>query len=239
MHVSAIALGLAGLAAATPIDYASPPVVPHYPTKSFSKGFNLVVNVTDHAHDFKPSVQNLYINSIHVGAGQALVGVGNKAQGRVFYQNGTAEETRFNQGTVISDGATPPAPFGLSLTKDPGSKTVHTAHLNGGPGTKGVSLSRFPEAYSFLGPETYSICKEKLQYYQGKEFFILKRSETTVDSNGYISKNIPPNCVAVRLIPECTKLNDLPKDATASHKYAVDSACYKDVKSIKWSEYGP
>jgi len=43
----------------------------------------------------------------------------------------------------------------------------------------------------------------------------------------------------VRLLPECTPLNDLPAGSSSSHEFAIEDRCYKDVKSIKWSEYGP
>ncbi|KAH7304026.1 hypothetical protein B0I35DRAFT_445733 [Stachybotrys elegans] len=227
---------LAGLAAASPL--AARQVVPNYPPTSTSKGFHLVVNVTDPSLDFEPPINNFYVSSIHVGAGQNLVGV-SAEPGRIFYQNGTIEEVQFAQSTVISDGGTPPAPYGFSLQPDAGSEVVSTARLDGGAGTPGVVLSRFPEPYRFLLPGTYLACNESIEYYQGQNFVIIKQADVTVDEDGTINYNVPDNCIAVRLLPECTELNELPSDAFSSHEFAANSQCYEDVSALVWSDYGP
>lgn len=238
MIASTLALGLVGLAAASPI--ADRQVYPHYPDTSQSKGFHLVVNVTDPCKDFNPPIQNTYIASIHTGAGLALVGNSADEQyARIFYQNGTAQEKRFGGETTISDSGTPPFPAGFKLVRDQGSETVSTAHLDAGLGTKGVGITAFPEPYAFLSPETYAACNESLPYYQGRYFIIIKQAQTTVDENGGIHRNIPEGCAPVRLLPECTPLNDLPDGSYSSHEFAIEDRCYEDVKSIKWSEYGP
>jgi hypothetical protein len=236
MVSSALSLGLmAALTAASPL--ASRQVVPNYPPTSTSQGFHLVVNVTDPSADFDPPINNQYVTSIHVGPPLNLVGVSPTA-GRIFYQNGTAEEVRYGQSTVISDGATPPSPFGLSLAPDEGSDVVSTARLDAGPGTTGIVLSRFPEPYVFLLPQTYLACKEFVEYYQS-EFIIIKQADVSIDEDGSINYNVPDNCAAVRLLPECTELNELPDDAYSSHEFAYHSQCYEDVSELVWSEYGP
>ncbi|OAQ64731.1 hypothetical protein VFPPC_05966 [Pochonia chlamydosporia 170] len=238
MLVSAATLGLIGLAVASPLGERQ--VVPNYPPKSTSKGFHLVVNVTDLSKDFQPPIQNTYVSSIHVGAGLALVGQSSGADyARIFYQNGTVSEQRYGQSNVLSDSGTPPFPSGLKLVKDPNSETVSTAHLDGGAGQSGIGISRFPEPYAFLYPETWVACNESQPYYQGQYFVILKQAETTVGSDGSINRNVPDGCAPVRLVPECTKLNDLPAGSISSHEYALDSECYPDVKSLDWTKYGP
>ncbi|RFU76792.1 hypothetical protein TARUN_5463 [Trichoderma arundinaceum] len=234
MLVSAALLGLAGVAAASPLN-----VVPNYPPHKLSTGFRLAVNVTDKSRDFKPSIQGLYLNSIHVGAGLNQVGIGAKDISNIFYQNGTAAEYRFGASTTITDEATPLTPFGLSLYKDGSSKTLSTAAINGGAGTPGVAISQFPEPYLFLLPETYVICNESLAYYQGTHFLVVEQAATTVSEAGQIEKNIPEGCAPVRLLPECAKLEDLPEGSYASHEFALNSQCYEDVSSINWSLYGP
>jgi len=221
---------LAGLANASPL--ASRQVVPNYPSTSTSKGFHLVVNVTDPAADFTPSINNWYVNSIHIGPPNNLLGV-TEEPGRIFYQNGTAEEVFYAQSTVISDGATPPLPFGLSLVPDEGSDVVSTGRLDAGEGTKGVGITRFPEPYAFLRPETFIACDEFVEYYQ-QNMVIIKRAQITVGLD-----EVPENCIAVRLLPECTELNELPDDAWSSHEFAADSKCYEDVSELVWSDYGP
>jgi len=238
MISTAFTLSLLGLAAATPI--ASRDVVPNYPPKEISKGFNLVVNVTDPSADFSPSIQNSFIASIHTGAGLALVGITSDiASSRTFYVNGTVEEVRYSRSNVLSDGGTPPTPQGLQLAPVEGSETLSTATMNFGPGTAGVGLSRFPEPYVFLTPETFVACNTSLPYYQGKYFVTIQRAATTVDEDGEINRNIPEGCAPVRLIPQCAKLPELPSDAYSSHEFAADSSCYKNVAALNWKEYGP
>jgi len=174
------------------------------------------------------------------GAGLALVGnIPTTDNARVFYQNGTAEERRFGRSNVLTDGGTPPFPQGLKLVKDAGSDTLSTANLNAGLGTPGVGIAGFPNPYAFLYPETWAACNESLPYYQGRYFIIFKQAATTVDKDGKIHDNVPEGCAPVRLLPECTPLNDLPAGSSSSHEFAIEDRCYKDVKSIKWSEYGP
>lgn len=235
MLVSAAVLGLAGVAAASPVA-----IVPNYPPHELSTGFRLVVNVTDKTLDFHPSIQGFYLNSIHVGAGLNNVGIGAKSDNsNIYYQNGTAAEYRYHASTLITDEATPLSPFGLSLAKDAGSDAVSTAYVNGGPGTAGVGLSQFPEGFLFLEPETFLVCNESLAYYQGTHFLIVKQAATTISSTGQVEKNIPAGCAPVRLLPECAELEPLPAGSYASHEFAIDSECYPDVSAINWSLYGP
>jgi hypothetical protein len=238
MVSAAFTLGLAGLAAASPL--AMRDVVPNYPPKEISKGFNLVVNATDPSAELSPLIQNTFIASIHTGAGQALVGIiADITRSRIFYVNGTAEEIRYGQSNVISDGGTPPTPQGLQLAPVEGSSTLSTATMNFGPGSPGVGLSRFPEPYVFLTPETFVACNTSLPYYQGQYFITIQQAKTTVGSDGQINKNIPKGCAPIRLIPQCAQLADLPPDAYSSHEFAADSSCYPNVAGLNWKEYGP
>ncbi|KAK5993598.1 hypothetical protein PT974_07032 [Cladobotryum mycophilum] len=214
MLASALTLGLVGLAAASPISNAYYPPPPSSPVTQ-SKGFLLVVKHTN------TPINGLYINSIHVGAGLGLVGVGTKDDNpRIFYQNGTAEEYATGQSSIISDGGTPPFPFGLSFVKDEGSAHLSTVNLNGGQGTKGIAISKA----SVIVPGEYLVCDEPLQYYQGKHFNILK--------NLSAQDPIPKECTAVTLVPQCTELNDLPKGSYSSHDFAIDTPCYKDAGTV-------
>lgn len=234
MFFSAAVLGLAGAAVAAPAN-----IVPNYPPHQISTGFRLVVNVTDKALDLKPSVQGLYVNSIHVGAGLNVAGVGSKDTSNIFYQNGTAAEYRYSSATTITDEGTPLSPYGLSLSKNDGSETLSSAYINGGLGTPGVQISQFPEAFLFLDPETFVICNTPLQYYQGTKFLVVDQAATTISSDGQVERNIPAGCAPVRLLPECATLEALPAGSYSSHEFALPSECYADVASINWSLYGP
>ncbi|KAM5342373.1 hypothetical protein ACJ41O_013339 [Fusarium nematophilum] len=234
MLPSTFFLSLLGLAAASPL--AQREARPQYPPRSTSKGFKLVVNVTDHSRDFDPPIHNSFVTSIHTGAGLALVGVIEKG-GRIFYQNGTREERQNGQATVLTDGGTPLTPSGIALEKE--SKTLYGTTLNFGPGTPGVQLNALDDPYTYLLPETFVACSEKLDYYQGKRFIVIKQARITIDENDEIQRNIPKGCAPVRLVPECAELEELPKGSYSSHKYALNSKCYEDVSKIKWKQYSP
>ncbi|KAG8422230.1 hypothetical protein J3459_010570 [Metarhizium acridum] len=221
---------------------ASPPPLPSASDKSSpTTRQNLPPKaVTDPSKDFQPPVHNTYVSSIHVGAGLAHVGQSaGTGSGRIFYQNGTVAEQRYSQSNVLSDGGAPLFPSGLKLVKDPNSQTVSTAHLDAGPGLAGIGITRFPVPYAFLYPETWVACNESLPYYRDTYFVILKQAEATIGNDGLIHRNIPDGCAPVRLVPECTQLNDLPAGSISSHEYALDSECYPDVKSLDWTQYGP
>ena len=199
-------LGLLGLASAASI--------PRRNAVSSSKGFNLVLQLADPSTDFTPPVQNSFVTSIHTGAGLALIGT-SPEEGRIFYQNGTEQEYTDGKSTVITDGGTPPFPSGFKLNDD--ESGYATGSLDAGLGTPGVRLSEGEDAH--LLPETFLACNEPLDYYGGKEFVIIKQTVTPDD--------IPAECRTVKLVPQCTELNELPDDATSSHEYVLDSPCFE------------
>lgn len=223
MIAPSLLLGLLGLAVAGPL----PPVHLSERAKATdsSKGFRLVLNVTDSSRDFENPIQGYFISSIHTGAGTALVGVNrNEETGRIFYQNGTEEEYSGSQATTVTDGGTPLFPAGLQLVQN-GSVAVAT--LDNGPGTPGVQVSALKQ-FTYLLPETFYACNESLSYYGGKYFVVIKQTN--------LIKNVPEECAPVRLIPECATLNDLPEGSYSSHEFALKTKCYIDVTSVDWSE---
>lgn len=229
MLVTAAALGLLGLAAASPIacDAPTPSNNPHSPEQSSSKGFSLFVNVTDQSREMASSVHGKFINGIHTGAGLNLVGLGSDSGNPlVFYQNGTESDVEHTVATIVSDLGTPVSPFGFSWTsdKDGSSEAPRTAHLNGGPGQKGLMIDSDPPTLDF---EYLAICNEPLDYYQGKKMNILKQ----------LTSNDPPSeCVPVKLIAQCAELDELKAGAISNHDFARDTPCYKDVSAISWAE---
>lgn len=225
MIASAFFLGLLGLTVASPM----PPIHLSAREKATdtSKGFRLVVNVTDASRDFDDPIQGYFIASIHTGAGFALVGVNrNEETGRIFYQNGTEEQYQASQATTITDGGTPLFPVGFQLTAaDDNSLSVAT--LNNGPGTAGVQISSLKQ-FTYLLPETFFACNESLAYYGGRKFIVIKQTNFIED--------VPEECAPIRLLPECTQLEDLPKGSYSSHEFALDTKCYVDVENVDWNE---
>jgi hypothetical protein len=234
---SILTLGLAALATAAPTKRQ---VVPHYPTTSRSTGFTLVANVTSLSADFVPSVNNWVVSTAHVGAGQniaVLTPETDEYQGRIFYQNGTAEEVHYHQTTIITDGSTPLVPYGVQVPATAGPDVT----ISVGAGTN-LYLTGFPEPYSYIGgPGTFVACNETLAYYNAN-FITLQYAYptfTNAEGNYEFNPNIPAGCAPVHLVPQCATLNDLPAGSFSSHEFAANIACYDDVSAIVWSEYGP
>lgn len=228
-------LSLLGLAAAAPLDtyYPPPPNTPKYPTKSTSKGFRLVVHVTDKSQDFHPSIQFQEVLGLHTGAGLAIPGPYEAERGVTWYQNGTLAQLKSFQAAIITDAGTPSVPEGFQLHKDSKHPPLSTATMNFGVGQRGVQLTQPSNPLSYLLPGNYLACNSSLLYYSGDYFITI--NQTTADTS--IRKNVPKSCAPIRLIPECDKLQPLDPDAYASHEFAQQSKCYKDVSSIKWSDF--
>ncbi|KAI1075762.1 hypothetical protein F5B20DRAFT_558524 [Whalleya microplaca] len=247
MFTAFLSLGLAGLASAVPL--SSRQVVPHYPPTSSSTGFRLIANVTDPSTDLNPPINNWVFSGIHVGAGlndAVLLADSGADTGRIFYHNGTAEEIRYGKGSILTDGGTPPFPFGIYVQGNnesaPQDPSEYGVDVNVGSGTIGVSLEQFPDPYTYLtGGSTgvFIACPRNEPYYQ-KEYIVIRRSYDTTDPVTALPvHHVPKDCTAIRLIPECATLNDLPEGSTASHEFAANTKCYEDVSAINWPEYGP
>ncbi|KZZ87775.1 hypothetical protein AAL_08278 [Moelleriella libera RCEF 2490] len=158
VHIAACA-ALVGVTTLTPLAARDGPPILAVPPTAKSQAFNLIVNATNLDRAFSRAIQASSISSLHVGAGLSLLRVSDDAP-RIFYINGTETELHFAQSTVISDAAAPPVPYGISLISD--DATSSTAHLDAGPGAKGIGLTRFLVPYVFLYPETYSFKQPKL-----------------------------------------------------------------------------
>ncbi|KAI0429531.1 hypothetical protein F5Y09DRAFT_309980 [Xylaria sp. FL1042] len=238
-----LAVGAASLASASPLQ--SRQVIPNYPPNSLSTGFRLVANVTDPATDLTPSVDGWELQGIHTGAGlnDAVL---TSETGRIFYHNGTAAEIRFGEGSILSDGGSPPFPYGIYVqTEDQFDATYPAEHdvaINVGSGTIGVSLLAFPDPYFYLTAHaqgTYVACPRTVPYYNA-EYVVVRFAYDTFDSDtALFVRNVPEGCTAITLIPECDTLPELPEGSISSHEYAANSKCYEDVSAINWPEYGP
>ncbi|KAI0198115.1 hypothetical protein F4808DRAFT_463142 [Astrocystis sublimbata] len=243
----ATAAGLTSLASATPL--AARQIVPNYPPNELSKGFRLVANVTDPSTDLSPSVHGQELLGIHIGAGlNEAVLTAQEGDGYVFYHNGTAAEVRAVQGSIISDSGNPPFPLGLTVQGedefDSAYPKEHFVHINGGAGTTGVSLLMQPDPYFYVtnfaqGTGTFVACPRKVPYYDS-DFIVVRFAYDVWDSENAVSvQDVPENCTAITLIPECDLLSELPEGSLSSHAEARDSKCYVDVSAINWPEYGP
>ncbi|KAH9886423.1 hypothetical protein F4778DRAFT_758993 [Xylariomycetidae sp. FL2044] len=226
-----LSLSLIGFATAVPLE--SRQVVPHYPETETSRGFRLIVNVTNPATDLTPSVNGFELTSIHVGAGLGVAGV-SETNGRLFWQNGTAEDVHYNYGSILSYTG-PDFPWGLAVEAPNATTTPDGAaiSINAGGGSEHLRLSQHPEPYSFLGAlgyGTYAVCPREIPYY-GEVFPVLRYAYATTSGES----TVPDDCTAVTLLPECDVLPaDLPYGGIATNQ-----RCYEDVSAINWPEYGP
>lgn len=234
-------VGAAGVASAVPLSARQ--VVPHYPPTLQSPGFRLVANVTDLSTDFNPSINNWVFNAIHDGAG-ANDAVLLPNGGRIFYVNGTAEDVYYGQGSTLTDGGSPAYPFSIGVASEDQTDVdgFHDVRVDGGSGTTGVQLTRFPEAYPTLkgiGQGTYVACNQTVPYYNTK-YMTVRWTYDTIDPETALNVHqVPGGCVAINLVPECAVLDDVPEGSLASHEFAATSVCYADVSAISWEEYGP
>ena len=228
MISSTVALGLLGLAAASPLSMRQ---TPSYPPTSVSRGFKLVVNVTDPETDFQPSIQNMLVEGLHVGAGLNDAGI--QAAGQIFYQNGTLAGGSANGNPqnvrFLSDEGEPLSPYGLGLAEQ-STGEVNQVTINGGEGSAGFGVTTFPTTYAYVTPDNFLACNTSLEYYEGEYFITLQQ---------YIGTGTPENCTHIRLVPQCAKLEALPSGSYSSHANALETDCYKDVASINWPQYGP
>lgn len=248
LHINALTtlglVGLVGLVSAVPL--SSRNIVPNYPKTVQSQGFQLIVNVTDPAHDLTPSVNGWAFDAIHVGAGlNHAVITDDVARGRVFYQNGTGEEIHYGGGSILSDSGSPPSPYGVQVaSKDDAAANNGEAEVtvNVGGGTPGALLTRFPEPESYLrapAQGTYAICPRNEPYYS-KEYNVVRWTYDSFNKETALYEStVPDDCVAVTLLPQIADLPELPEGSISSHEFAVTSNVYEDVKSIDWSQYGP
>ncbi|KAI9898509.1 hypothetical protein N3K66_006869 [Trichothecium roseum] len=212
MFTSIISLAFMGLAIAGPLSPRAPPL-------SKSEGFNLVVKLKNPSADFvETPVNGQFITGLHVGAGLDLVGV-SATKGRIFYQNGTAGQQMDNTPMIVSDAGTPPYQAGLKFEEGP---SPQLANINPGPGKQGYFINRNGDAY--LLPDSFFACYEPIPYYHGKKFVVIRQSSTP---------GVPGHCVPTRLVPQCTKLNDLPAGATFTHEFTDEVPCYNDASSVK------
>ena len=241
---SILTLGFVALGSAAPL--SSRQVVPNYPPTQQSKGFRLIANVTDPSTDLDPPVNACVFTGYHTGARfNEAVATDDVEGGLIFYQNGTAEEIRYNRGDTISDGGSPPFPWGIIVEEqggyDDGSKEASVS-VNAGGGTPGVELTIFPEPYSYLtgtAPGTYAICPREIPYYNQVFNVIRWTNDVFNNDTAQYEHTVPEDCVAVRFLPQCAELPELPEGSQSSHEFAADSRCYEDVSAIDWSQHGP
>lgn len=230
--VCAAALILAGLAAASPMVSQSGG---NYPAKSFSQGFHLVVNNTDPSRELAEPVHAMFLQGIHIGPPNSLVGTRTTRSRRVFYQNGTEDEFRSGNAHILSDAASQSITYGLSFRLEGDAAQGFVFRLDAGPGQKGVAMSPNHHPCAFLNVPGLAMCNRPVEYYRGRKMNLLKMFP---NPTGNLWK-MPEECTPVRLLPQCIPLPDAQQGVSPSHEFVQTTHCYKNVSAIDWSMYTP
>lgn len=165
------------------------------------------------------------VTSAHTGAGLAAAVLDSTNPGRIFYENGTHAQVTAYQTTILTDGGTPPAPYGLTVPA-PGSQPLpgqEVIGINVGPGTFNTIVSKRgkgPVVVNRLdeGKGTFVACKGEIPYYPGLEFVKVQYV--------YAGEKLGEGCVGIELVPECAELNELPEGSYSSHEFAVEVKCF-------------
>lgn len=234
---------LSSLAAAIALAQAgSPPL-------STSQSFYLAANITSGADMFTPPLQGRFVGAIHTGAGfsRAVFSAPNppdqRRAGTVFYQNGTADDTvKYHHDTIVMDAGTPPFPMSVHVQWGADSPK-HDVTVDVGSGDQGVQMSSDKNPLSYVdilensgAPGTFVACNETVPYYRDLSWATLDWLVGSYDANGVFGLQIPANCVAVNLVPQCAgPLPELPAGSMSSHEFAQGVRCYDDVAGIDWS----
>jgi hypothetical protein len=230
MKSSILALAAVGLASAA--------TFPTWPAKSYGKGFMLVINVTDLSRDFADMpVHGLKLDGIHSGAGLLAPTV--SEDGDAFFANGSSKGPHGGSGTVQLD-ISGPYPYGLQIasTPDSSSQFLYGMSIAAGLGSPNFEISYTPRPCSALfAPSlgTFAVCDTGFAAPEHPRLML-----QYVENNShewYSTDNVPDNCVAVKLVPQCTALTGV-QNATYPQNI-WDSECYKDVAAIEWSQYDP
>ncbi|KAI0880651.1 uncharacterized protein GGS22DRAFT_81493 [Annulohypoxylon maeteangense] len=203
-----------------------------YPPSTFSKGFKLIANVTDRAHDLSPSIHGWALQGAHIGADLNSAVLNNTTPGTIFYQNGTANEIYHQTSNILTDSSTPLAPYGLIMRYPNETSDVVALGINGGSGTPGITLTNPPYPMTELSAPAsqFVACKEKIPYYPPGWEFVLVRAFR----DGY---QVPANCAVVDFLPQCAELPDLPPGSYSTHEFANLARCFEDPAGIDWSKY--
>ncbi|KAH8767202.1 hypothetical protein F5883DRAFT_494992 [Diaporthe sp. PMI_573] len=249
MKSAILALSMTTLAVAAP---AVRRQAPHYPPTSSSQAFKLIANVTDPTLDFSPSIKNWLVQGYHTGAGTnaAVLAPFDAATnpGRIFYENGTAQDQAYHSTSLLTDAGSLPIPFSWQVQSptefDATYPTQHHVSIGVGESTPAY-IASFPVVYPIvengLGLGTFVACKNELAGNPSLgEVVTVNYAYATFngpDENTYeYHANIPEGCVPINLIPECAALDE---SSAASHEFALVERCYEDVSAINWPEYGP
>lgn len=216
------------LSALLPRISAMPPPIPtdKFPLQD-TQAFRLVVNLTNPADTFPLPINGMYVIPSRAGANINHVSL--HTTGAVFIST-TANITRLSTDYM---------PMGLEMNTTAGAPDLRYLGLNGGKGTPGFGVSKWPNTCASLTgptPGTFVVCDLGFEAPTHPRLAVQYVLGTANEKYGdYYAEepNVPEGCVAVKLLPECAELVGDKRDAGEE---IVVSRCYKNVKEVTWGE---
>lgn len=195
-------------------------------SSSRSKGFYLFAYATDPSHPLTPAIDGLVLSTAHTGAGlnAAVFYDTDTSTGRLFYQNGTAEQAASGDTTIVTDGGTPLFPSSLQVQSQ--SEARQIADISVGYGTPNVIVERDEELVVLANmldeaqKGTYLACNATVPYYR-REFITLQYLYGVAEE-----PELPEGCAPIVLLPRCGVLEELPEGSISSHEFAVEVKCW-------------
>ncbi|KAF2739203.1 hypothetical protein EJ04DRAFT_508918 [Polyplosphaeria fusca] len=131
--------------------------------------------------------------------------------GRTFYANGTKDDFKSHTSNILSDGGTPPWPWGTIIsaanaTDDQGRRNVY---INCGTGTTGLEVLKPPRGGPTVeyGHGDFYVCNSTFLYGPAIALYWRERKDET-----------PKGCSNVVLTTECL-------DDETEHEFQRDSFC--------------
>ncbi|KAF2118451.1 hypothetical protein BDV96DRAFT_597277 [Lophiotrema nucula] len=136
----------------------------------------------------------------------------NNHEGRTFYANGTASNFSSHTSNILSDGGSPPWPWGtiISAANSTDSEGRRNVYINCGLGTPGLEVvsGRRGQAPSVsYGSGEFYVCNSTLLYGPAITLYYREKREET-----------PESCSDVQLKTKCL-------DDATEHEFQRDSWC--------------
>ncbi|KAH8881896.1 hypothetical protein GQ53DRAFT_847957 [Thozetella sp. PMI_491] len=230
---------------------ASPVDIAPYPPYLTSKGFRLVINVTDLTKDFHPSINGHEIAAFHLQSSFHRATATEVGNGNIFYQYPHVNDSdRFSEFQSML--LTELGPNTAGLQQDTGSSDQYSGPkynmtMNFGEGTRGVQLAvggyfAYVRPFEFSGAQmSFVVCNETVEWYsRNDDEKLLALDYLSYSGSGPdFGLHVPRDCVPVRLLAQCDKLPEVANGTVAYplHQLAQEVRCYEDVKAIDWSKY--
>jgi hypothetical protein len=155
---------------------------------------NLSITVKIAADSPLATAQGWNLTSYHIGPCYDYA-VFTSATGRTFYANGTADQFATHIPNILSDGGTPPWPWGfiinpVNATDEQGRRNVF---INCGIGTPGVEIKReHKDTQVAYGTGEFFVCNSTLLYGPAITLYYRERGDIT-----------PQGCADVQLLTKC------------------------------------